>query len=796
MVHIYCKPALRRVAKEPGFTVFAVTILALGVALSTAAFSIINTALLRPLPFHDPEQLVRVSTMTKQGSIPALAPGNAIDVRDSLGDLGEFGLFIIEQKNIGEPGKASEPLYGLEAAASVLHLLGARAELGRVFLPGEDKPGSPPVMMLMHNYWLDRFGGDPGVIGKILRVETTDFTVVGVLGPEFDEPVLWRDCKWVTAFPVWDWRSERAKKWMSVMGRLRAGVSLDSAQARLAAFSRQLALEYPAMGSDSLRLAPLGTSFADTQLRFSYWLVVSLAVFVLVIACANLGGLQLARTCARQHELAIRAALGASRSNLMATLAVENAFIALTGTLLGVLTSFWSRSLVSQWLQEPAIRFDGRVLAFSAVTGLLATFFFGVLPAWLSTRSIAAAMKVTTGSTTGRTHFRARNALIVGQLSLALVLVSTAASFVLGVRAFIHKDRGWLPDGLVSGAFHVPWAWVQREMRDPSLARLVENKLRAIPGVEKVATTLSLPLFDVLDSIESIFVEGADPIRSGSELKAKVCAATPTFFSTVGITLREGRGFPHDWRKSDPLVAVVSASTARILWPDGTALGKRLRIGDKAEWYEIVGIVSDVSFGTSYAAPTTTLQVYRPIQTSSNVWYEFTLRSDLKAAALEHSIRAAFSEIDPDIMVVGIGDASAILADRAAMRPLATSLMVFAAAGLIIAMIGLYAVMDQFTRQRRREIGVRVALGANRAQITKLVLGRATRMLGVGALVGVAGSAAVNLGFHRSMRELPMFGLLGECCVALVLFCVGIAACYAPSRRAARVDPVEVLRGE
>jgi predicted permease len=729
---------------------------------------------------------------------PAVTPGNAIDVRDSLGELGEFGLFMIEQKNIGEPGRPSEPLFGLEVSASVLHLLGARAELGRIFLPGEDKPHSPPVMMLMHSYWRERFGGDPGVIGKTLRVETTDFTVVGVLSPEFDEPLLWQGCKWVTAFPVWgNWRAERSAKWMSVMGRLRPGISLDYAQARLAAFSRQLALDYPVIGSDTLRLAPLGTSFADQQLRFSYWLVVGLAVFVLVIACANLGGLQLARTSARQHELAIRAALGARRSDLMAALAVENAFIALAGTALGVLGSFWSRSLVSHWLEVPMSRFDGRVLAFAAMTGLLAAFFFGLLPAWLSTRNLAAAMKETShGSTAGRSHFRARNALIVSQLCLALILVSTAASFVLGVRAFIQRDRGWQPSGLVSGGFHLPWSWVQREAQNHVLSGIVEEKLRALPGVELVCTMSSLPLYDALDSTASIQVEGTDPVRPGSELTAEMCAVSPSFFATVGLTLQKGRLFSPDWKKTDPPVAVVSAKTAQLLWPNSDAIGKRIRIGDEPQWVEVVGIVGEASYGNSYSAPTTLLQIYRPIQNAPTVWYMFALRTGLSSATLEHSIRAAFHEIDPDIMVVAISDALTNLADHASMHSLSVSLITFAVAGLMIAMIGLYAVMDQFTRQRQREIGVRIALGADRAHVINWVLGRAARMLGIGALAGIAGSSVVSLFFHRAMPELPMFGIFGESLVAFALFCVGLVACYTPSARAASVDPVEALRGE
>ncbi len=792
------KIALRRTLKAPVFALTAVLMLALGVAMSTLAFTTTNGVLLRPLPFHDPEQLVRVETASPKEISPMVAPGNAMDVRDELHDVGEFGLFMPQHQNVSEPGQPAHRERGMAVSANVLSLLGIQPALGRGFLPGEDEPNQAPVVLLTDRFWRERFGADPTVLGRVLRIETTNRTVVGVLPPSFDDVLLWSPCAYVTLMTVWpNWRAERGGRWMCALGRLHPGVSRGLADVRIEALALRVAHDHPTeMGADLLRLEPLGVSYVSPQIRMVYWLVVGLALFVLVIACANLGAVQLARALARQGELAVRAALGATRLDLIAALAGESVLIALVGTVLGLLLTHWTAALFSQWVVGVALPMDARVYAFGALAGVIATLCFGLLPAWFITGTLARPLKESArGSTGSPSQHRLKHGLIVAQLGLALVLVSTAASLVLGVRAFSHRDRGWRPAGLVAGALQIPWDRVTKEQQDPRMAQVLATKLGNIPGVERVAFGSDVLIYGDTNPTP-VFIEGEAPVPPGREPIANIASVNAAFFSTLGVSLREGRLFADEWRRTDPPVALVSVTTARRLWPNGTALGKRIRIGQEAAWHEVIGVVSDATFSLGYDTPATTLQVYRPTQEAIHNWYSFELRSRQPAPALEKSIRAAIVDFDPDIMVVEVSDLTAVLEKAESVGPLNPMVTTFAAAGFVIAMVGLYGVMSQLVVQRRREIGVRMALGADAAHVVRLMLTRGARMLAIGGTIGIAGAYVVGQLFHHAFPELPLFGLVGNFLVALALVTAGLGACYLPSAQAARVNPIEALRAE
>ena len=399
------------------------------------------------------------------------------------------------------------------------------------------------------------------------------------------------------------------------------------------------------------------------------------------------------------------------------------------------------------------------------------------------------------GSTSGRSHRGLKYALITGQLGLALVLVSTAASFVLGVRTFLQRDRGWQPAALVSGAMHVPWGWVPKETAEPRLIRLIEQKLGAIPGVRETGVARGVPLFGGYYEIP-LLPEGMEMPAPGREPLASVVPANRAFFSALGITLHEGRWFSPEWRRTDPPVALISESTARHFWPNDSALGKRVRFARDGPWHEVVGTVSEVDFTVGFGSPMPALQAYRPVQEDPDVWYNFVLKSSVPAASLERSIRMAIAEIDPDILVTGVGDVPELLESFASDRPLIGSLVTFAAAGLVIALVGLYSVMSQLTQQRRREIGVRIALGASYERVMLMMLGHGGRLLGVGVLLGTAGSFAAAILVHRALPTLPALGWVGQGLIGLALGIAGMAACYFPSHSAARIDPIEVLRAD
>jgi putative ABC transport system permease protein len=791
------KHALRRLSRSPEFTLLSILMLALGVAMSTSAFSTANGALLRSLPFHEPERLVRVTTLSAKQFVPSLAPGFAIEICEKLADVGEFGLFMQQEQNIGEPGQPLKQQSGMAVTANALNLLGVQPRLGRGFLPGEDKPGKAPVMLLTDALWRENYASDASVLGKMIRVEKTNFTVVGVLPPEFDEPLLWYGCKYVTLMTVWpNWRSGLTDKWMSVMGRLRPSVSIATAQVRIDAFVHQMARDHPVeMGTDALRVMPLGSSFAAPEIKTVYWLVVGLSVLVLMIACANLGAVQIARFLGRQGELAVRTALGATRTHLVAALAAESFVIALAGSALGVLFTYWSKSMIAQWLHGPELPLEWRVISFAVLAGMLAMICFGLLPAWFITANSAQIIKETSrGATVGRSQHRWKFALVAGQLALALILVSTAASSVLGASAFINRDRGWQPEGLVSGAFQITWDRVLKERESRQLAQNIEAKLGSLPGVQKVAVCSDIILFGNQDP-HPLLLEGVNSVVPGREAQVNVTGVSAAFFSTVGLKLREGRLYPLQWRRTDPSVAVVSASVARKFWPADSPLGQRIRFGPEDTWHEVVGVVSDATFAVNYGQ-TAALQVYRPIQDTEGLWFNFVMSARVPASALERSVRATFSQIDPDITVVQFGDLAQLLADFASVGPINVVLIAFALSGMLIATVGLYGVMSQLGHQRRRDIGVRIALGAKHGQIVSMMLAQGARLLAFGGVAGLMGAYVVARLFRHALPEFPMVGVLGTAVIVSVLGAAGLCACYIPCLRAARVNPVEVLRAE
>lgn len=792
------KQAVRQLRRSSGFAAVSILTLALGIAMSTATFSIANGVLLRPLPFVDQDRLVRVFTVSQQSSTTPLAPGSAMDIRDELSDIGQFATFHLEPQNVAKVGQSPELQKSIAASANILRVLGVQPSLGRDFAPDESEPGRPPVVLLTDRFWRDRFGADPAVVGEVLRIGTDNCTVIGVLPPSFDEPLLWRGCKFIRVMTLWHgWRTERSNKWMEVMGRLNSGVSVAAAQARLNSFAGRIAHDYPTeTGTDGLRLTALGPSFADPHTRTVYWLVVGLSILVLAIACANLGGVQLARLLGRRGELTVRVALGARQRDLIATLAGESLLLVFAGTALGLLFTYWARELLAQLVSGLPISIDFHVLTFAASIGVLAALGFGVAPAWFITRTaVSEGLKESSrGSTSGGSQRRVKFFLIVGQLSLALVLVSSAASMVLGIRAFLERNRGWQPVGLVSGTFSVPWARVEREQKEPILASLIQRNLRALPGVEAVGIASQGPLRGWQNQ-EPIVIEGAAPIPPGREPSAFVTGVDSGFLNALQVHLLEGRDFPSEWRRSDPPVVIINAVAARHFWPNTSAVGKRLRIGKKGPWHEVIGVIADTRYNVNFESPQTALQVYRPIQEDPSPWMNFAVRSSLPAAALERSLRKELSDIDPDAMIVEIEDVPMMLAGFT-KTPLAPLLISFATAGLIIALIGLFGVMAQLTLQRRREIGIRLALGADHRRVVLLILNQGIRLLVIGVGHGLAVSYGVSAIFRSVMPELPSLGLPLQILVGLALGVIGLLACYLPSRRAARVNPIEVLRVE
>jgi len=498
------KHALRPLAKSPGFTAIAVLMLALGIGLSASSFSMANTFLLRNVPYPDPHRLIRIFVTSPQSQQGSLSPGNGLELRDAATTVTSLALYSGDAYSLGEPGQAAEQVSGMAVTANFLGLIGVQPSLGRGFAADEDQPDKPRVTVLTHRAWVRRYSADPAVIGRTVRLNTDPYTIIGVLPATFDAPLVWGPVDFLIPLTIQtSFRTLFKDSWLAAVARLKPGTSLSQSQSEMALLGTRLVKEHPKENAGiGLRAVTLYDSNMDTVSRVLLWLMTAISLAMLLIACANLASLQVARAFGRSREFAVRAALGGDRRQLMAPLLIESLMLALAGGLGGLLIAKWSNDIIGHFLrinQEPGfeIPFDGRVLAFAAFASVLSGIAFGLAPAWLASRSGAAeALKEgSRGSTAGRSHQRLKNSLIVCELALALALVGVASSFGVAAKSFIWRQVGWSPDGLFAGYLAEPYNRYNDDTKNRTFQRALLDRLTAIPGIAQAVVCTNIPVF-------------------------------------------------------------------------------------------------------------------------------------------------------------------------------------------------------------------------------------------------------------------------------------------------------------
>ena len=797
--------ALRQLAKSPGFTVVAVLTLALGIGLSTSSFSTANAFLLRNVPYPDADRLVRVFGTSRLSQRDGHAPANALELRETARSFSGFALYNNDNYSLGDPGQPAEQVTGLAGTADFFDVLGVQPSLGRGFLPGDDQPEKPAVIVLTHRAWVRRYAGDAGVIGRTIRVNAQPYTVVGVLPERFDAPIVWGPAEFVLPRVIApSFRTDRTGSWMHAVARLKPGVDLRQAQAELATVAARLQQAYPKENDGrGLRAVGLAQSNMDSVRTSLLWLMTGIALAMLLIACANLASLQVARAFGRSREFAIRAALGGGRRQLMSPLMAESMILAAAGVAGGLLVASWSNHLLGSLLlinNEPgyALPIDGRVLVFAAASSLLSGFAFGLAPAWLASRAPAAETlkEGARGATAGRTHQRLKGTLIVGEVAIALALVGLSAAFGVGARTFVNRQVGWTIDGLFSGYVALPYNPYGDDARSRTFYRTLLPKLAAIPGVQHAVICRNLPMY-ALGPTTPLAIEGQPEEEASRRPLTQVGSVTSGFFAALQIPLRQGVIFPADVTEKDPAVAVINEAFARRFWPGQSPVGRRVRLGDDARWIEIVGVVADVGMLGRLTASETSLQLYRPLAQSLSRYVGLVLRTSVTPESLTRSVREAVASIDADLPVAAAGSLRASYERNLAnLNLVIVNLAVSAAMGLLIAAVGLFGVISQLTAQRTRDIGVRMALGAVRGDIIRLILGEGVRLLVIGIAVGIPIYYALTIVLRRAMPAMPLPGLWLLAVTVGVLASAMLFACYLPARRATRISPVEALRAE
>jgi putative ABC transport system permease protein len=799
--------AVRSLWRRPRFTAVAVAVLAIGIGASTAVFSVVDAVMLRPLPFADAGRLVAVWQRSPDNSVPFIEVSYP-DYLDWRRQARAFeSMAIIPSVNQGFMLAGDEPaqVQGRLVSGNFFDVLGAHALLGRTLRPDDDRPDASRVAVLGYGLWQRRFGADPAVVGRKVVVDGTPLEVVGVMPPAFRYPPkaeLWTPV--VPAIP--SVVTNRGVYWAIVVGRLAPGARLTEARAELDAIVARLAKANP----DAAATASVVTPFAEHLLgpaRTALVVLLTAVLLVLLVACANVSALLLARAADRQREIAVRVALGASRGRLVRQLLAESALIALAGAAGGVVIARWSLdalvSLVPADVPRlPDAAIDARVLAFAAALAAAAALVSGLAPALLASRpSLTDALE--SGARTagaGGAPRRLRGLLVGAEAAVALVLLSGAGLMGRTFHNLRQVDLGYDPRRLLTLEIASPHGKYETPAASRALQRTLLERIDRLPGVESSAGVLLRPLWGQVGMDWIFAVEGQSEADARRNPHLNLEAVTPGYFRTMRIPVRRGRTFDDADADGAPGVVVVGESFARRYWPGRDPIGQRLKIPLSEAprynwtWLTVVGVVGDARYRELQASR---LDLYLSYLQSPYGPKHLVVRTAGDPLALAPAVRAVVRDVDRDLLAEDMTSMESLVdAALGAPRFGMQLLSAFALAALALAALGTYGVMAFLVGRRTREIGVRMALGARSTDVLRLVFGQGMRPVLVGVAAGVAGSLALGRGLSALL-----FGVAGHDAATLagaaaVLAAVAAAACYFPARRAARLDPAAALRRE
>jgi len=802
---------IRALYKQRGFTAVAVLALALGIGGSTAIFSLVNGILLRQLPFRQPDQLMWVSL---RRSDPGKRPFNLpdfLDFRDqnrSLDGIAAFANWNVTLTDRGDP----ERLQGLRISANAFQMLGVEAAVGRALVPAEDTPGRQHVVVVSHGLWQRRFGADPRLVGRTLTLNGASYTVVGVLPPQFFFPIREAELAVPLAPDADPWRGVRTSvNFLRALARLKPDVTREQAEADLTAVAGRLRREYPVANGQKLgvTLSPLHEEVVG-NVRLALWVLLGAVGTVLLITCVNLANLALVRASARHREMAIRTALGATRRRLIRQLATESLLLAAIGGAAGLLVAAHGIPLLialgpASLPRTAEVGVDFRVLGFTLGLSLIAGLIFGLAPAWQATRvNLNEELKESgRGSSGGARQGRTRGLLVISEIALSLVLLVGAGLLVKSFLRLQAVRPGFDAQNVLAVRLSLPKARYPDRAAVTAFHDTLRPRLERLPGVEAVGLVSALPLSGTLASIP-FTIEGR-AAAPDEALVADYRMASSGYFRAMKIPLIAGRGFDgRDTEQAVP-VALVSRSLARRYWPDGTPLGAHLRIDDNDRGprpVEIVGVVGDVTHLSLDGEPSPC--IYLPVRQAHEdavVWLignqHWLLRTAVDPLTLQAAVRREIQAVDREAPTSDIRTMDQYLAASVAPRRFNLWLLtVFAGAAMLLAATGLYGVMSHGVAQRRREIGIRMALGARRIDVLRLVIGQGMVLALAGVALGLLGACALTRWMESLLFRVGATDPAIFVSIAALLVLVALLACYVPARRATKVDPMVALRYE
>jgi predicted permease len=793
---------LRTLRKNPGFTLVAILTLGLGIGVNTAVFTVLNGVLLRPMPFPEAERLFLVSLSAPGGPFevgPSLSDHHYLEFREQdrlFEHVASFEATRVNLTGTGDPVQI--PIANV--TTEFFSTLRTNPEIGRGFLAGEDRPGRDNVVVLGNGLWRERFGSDPQILGKTIQLDGIARTVIGIMPSDFNFPS--KAELWTPLGVRIDPNNSFSRP---VVGRLKPKISRQQAQAELETFAQRTAF---GPGEDRTKIVaqilPLKELIVG-NVRESLLLFAGAVVFVLLIACANVANLFLARAAHRGKEIGLRSALGASRWRLVRQLLVESALVSLVGGVSGILGAYWGVPALlalapgGRIPRLEMVRVDGSVLAFAFGVSVLTPIVFGLAPALQATRQDVREPLSHGGRGATMRHQGMRRALAISEIALALMLLASAGLLLKSFLRLRAVHPGFEPANVTIMTVDLPDSTYRTAAQMRAFHSRILDELSRLPGVSAAGVVNWTPLSEFL-------VKGDFQVESGRPLPAGYKVDKPgvstSYFKAMGIRLLQGREFNPGDNETAPGVVIISKSVAQTLWPDADPLGKHISLEDQPkpqDWLTIVGVVEDVKqqglskkAGAAIYQPY--LQVSRPFFLSH---MSFVVKASAHAETVAPSMRSVLREVDKDLPVQSIATMNSIMAATTSEpRFQARLLGTFAVLALALAMVGTYGVLAYFVAQRTREIGVRMALGAQRTNVFRMLLRNALAIAGAGIVIGAAGAVAAtrvlaNFLFEVKPLDPEVFAL-----VALMLVLAAICACYIPARRAMRVDPMVALRYE
>ena len=810
--------AVRLLLKSPGFASVAILTLALGIGVNTAIFSVVDAVMLRPLPYPEPDRLVSIWE-EKIGEGPnsantsgqflgsgtgrprwTVAAANLMDYRTQKNSFVSLAGFAVTGMNITESGPPDR-LFGEEVTANYFSTLGVSPAQGRAFLPDEDRPGTNHVVIVSDELWHSRFGGDPYFLGKSVTLENEKYTVVGIMPAGFQSPSQFNMATALlyyipAAYPA-DLLAHHSDHGINVLGRLKPGVSIAAARAELDAISQSLAQRYPEVCKNLKTGSDLLSNDISGGVRTSLFILLGAVGLILLIACTNLANLLLVRAIGRQREIAIRFALGASRNRVIGELLAQSTVLAALGCGSGLVFGYWTQRLLTGFAPHiPRLEgasLNGRVLLFTLALSAIAGLICGIFPAWQASKSKPVeAMRASERHLAGSSVMRWRSGFMIAEVAISMILLVGAGLLLKSFMTLNHVELGIATEHVINMNITLP------ELRYPTPERRfaffedLAERAGGLPGIQSVAFANNFPL---RGGWSSNFRPENQPDRGED---ADYQAVSPGYFSTLGIALQRGRLLTPADRAGAELVAVVNPALVRRFFPNEDPIGHRFRRNDQAPWATIVGVVSDVRRGGK--AGNINPQVYFPA--AQTALYpvrlaEFSFRSAADPKQLVAAVQQQVWAIDKDLPVTHVRTYDELISQSVSERRFQTLLLsLFASLALILAMVGIYGVISYSVSQRTPEIGIRMALGASRGGILKMVIGRAMLLVAVGIAIGATGAFALSRYLKSLLFQVKPGDPWTYASLAILLAIVALAASLIPARRATRVDPMIALRYE